>query len=443
MVLLRELSLATFLALAGSANAFYGKSSGVIMLDSKNFEKEILNTEHASVRGHCQNLKPIYEKAAKSLKGLAKVAAIDCDEEKNKRLCGEYGIQGFPTLKVFKPGKRKGKPIVEDYQGARKAGAIVSHVAELIPNHVARVTDAKFDDFLSENNETAKAILFTNKGATTPLWKAIAIDYLGIMGFAQIRDKEKHAVETFGVIKYPTVVLLPGGDAEGIVYEGNGFSKDALLKFFQATVPLTKGTSPSAEPNEKETSSGTQESKTSTVKETPTPKPKPVIPTLEDQDSLTAACLQPKSKTCILAIVSSSAPTDVLAEVYNKLLSRSPAGAFKVYILSAGSTHARELAEKLLVVGDDGSKLVALNARRGWLRKFGGDLDSEEEVLAWLDATRLGDGAKERLPAGVVEEERKKKEEEEEEEEGCSCFHFHFLATTFREMCFSIFLSSD
>lgn len=50
MVLLRELSLATFLALAGSANAFYGKSSGVITLDSKNFEKEILNTEYASVR---------------------------------------------------------------------------------------------------------------------------------------------------------------------------------------------------------------------------------------------------------------------------------------------------------------------------------------------------------------------------------------------------------
>lgn len=69
-----------------------------------------------SAGGHCQSLKPIYEKAAQSLKGLAKVAAIDCDEEKNKRLCGEYGIQGFPTLKVFKPGKKKGKPIIEGAQ---------------------------------------------------------------------------------------------------------------------------------------------------------------------------------------------------------------------------------------------------------------------------------------------------------------------------------------
>ena len=163
---------------------------------------------------------------------------------------------------------------LKDYQGARKAGAIVSHVAELIPNHVTRITDAKFDDFLSENNGTAKAILFTNKGATTPLWKALAIDYLGVMGFAQIRDKEKHAVETFRITKYPTVVLLPGGDAEGIVYEGSGFSKDALLKFFQAIVPLTEEASSSAEPNGEGTLSSTQESKTATVKETPTLKRK-------------------------------------------------------------------------------------------------------------------------------------------------------------------------
>lgn len=101
----------------------------------------------------------------------------------------------------------------------------------------------------------------------------------------------------------------------------------------------------------------------------------------------------------------SSVPTDVLTEVYDKLLSRSPAGAFKVYILSAESTHAQELAEKLLMVGG-GTKLIALNARRGWLRRFGGDVDSEEDVLAWLDATRLGDGAKEKLPAGFVIEEK-------------------------------------
>lgn len=63
--------------------------------------------------GHCKSLAPHYEKAAKNLKGIAKVAAVDCDEEKNKAFCGSQGVQGFPTLKIFKPSSKKGKPIVE------------------------------------------------------------------------------------------------------------------------------------------------------------------------------------------------------------------------------------------------------------------------------------------------------------------------------------------
>jgi protein disulfide-isomerase A6 len=47
------------------------------------------------------------------MKGIGKVAAIDCDDERNKRTCGEYGIQGFPTLKIFRPSAKKGKPVVE------------------------------------------------------------------------------------------------------------------------------------------------------------------------------------------------------------------------------------------------------------------------------------------------------------------------------------------
>ena len=69
-------------------------------------------------------MQPAYEKAAKSLTGLAKVAAVNCDDESNKPFCGRMGVQGFPTLKIVKPGKKPGKPIVEDYQGARSAKAI-------------------------------------------------------------------------------------------------------------------------------------------------------------------------------------------------------------------------------------------------------------------------------------------------------------------------------
>ncbi len=35
-----------------------------------------------------------------ALQGIATVAAVDCDDQSNQPLCGEYNVQGFPTLKV-------------------------------------------------------------------------------------------------------------------------------------------------------------------------------------------------------------------------------------------------------------------------------------------------------------------------------------------------------
>jgi protein disulfide-isomerase A6 len=64
---------------------------------------------------------PEYTKAAKALKGIIGVGAVDCDQESNKQLCGQYGVQGFPTIKVF--GANKNKP--EDYKGGRDAAGIV------------------------------------------------------------------------------------------------------------------------------------------------------------------------------------------------------------------------------------------------------------------------------------------------------------------------------
>ena len=55
-------------------------------------------------------LGPDYKKAASALKEVVKVGAVNADG-------GQYGVEGFPTIKIF--GKNKNKP--ENYQGARDA----------------------------------------------------------------------------------------------------------------------------------------------------------------------------------------------------------------------------------------------------------------------------------------------------------------------------------
>ena len=64
------------------------------------------------------------KKAAKQLEGVAKLVAIDCDEQKT--LCGEAGIKGFPTLKWFGADKKSPK----DYTGGRDAASIVTFVQQ-------------------------------------------------------------------------------------------------------------------------------------------------------------------------------------------------------------------------------------------------------------------------------------------------------------------------
>jgi protein disulfide-isomerase A6 len=68
------------------------------------------------VGGHCKNLAPQYKKAATALKGVVKVGAVDCDVHKD--IAAKYGVQGFPTLKIF-----TGKDHTA-YQGERTAKAI-------------------------------------------------------------------------------------------------------------------------------------------------------------------------------------------------------------------------------------------------------------------------------------------------------------------------------
>ena len=69
--------------------------------------------------GHCKALAPEYEEAATTLKEKnIKLAKIDCTEE--AELCQTYGVEGYPTLKIF-----RGTDNVVAYKGQRKAAAYV------------------------------------------------------------------------------------------------------------------------------------------------------------------------------------------------------------------------------------------------------------------------------------------------------------------------------
>lgn len=80
-----KLLFATCLSLIGVASAMYSDSSPVVKLTQANFKELVLNDKntmwlvefYAPWCGHCKNLAPSWELAAKHLKGVVKVGAVD------------------------------------------------------------------------------------------------------------------------------------------------------------------------------------------------------------------------------------------------------------------------------------------------------------------------------------------------------------------------------
>jgi len=121
-----RLLIALFGVLVGGATALYSRKDDVVQLTPATFQDKVVKSDelwivefYAPWCGHCKSLTPEYKKAATALKGLVRLGAVDCDEHKS--LAGQFGVRGFPTIKVF--GANKNKPT--DFNGARTAQGIV------------------------------------------------------------------------------------------------------------------------------------------------------------------------------------------------------------------------------------------------------------------------------------------------------------------------------
>lgn len=370
------------------------------------------------------------------------------------------GVQGFPTLKLVKPSKKPGKPTVEDYQGARSASGIVDAVKAAIPNNVKKITDKGLSAFLDSNNDTSKAILFSDKGTTGALIKVLATDYLGNMNFAQIRNKETAAVKMFGVTEYPTLIVLPGGTKAPVKFEGS-FKKNAMKEFLgEYASTVSKGTDQKQKPLGKKSETGSDEaakseeaastfsaaspspasaeaseeaagatSITLEPESNPTESPDPVaspdapkpivapnrhepIPDLIEEKYLLERCLGEKTSTCVLALLPDTGADEVLPDAVNTALSslaelaekhvKRETKLFPFYSIPTRNTGSATLRDALKLAGSNEFELIAVNARRGWWRRFRGENFNFISMENWVDNIRFGEGAKEKLPEDLL-----------------------------------------
>ncbi|XP_030378517.1 thioredoxin domain-containing protein 5 homolog [Scaptodrosophila lebanonensis] len=80
--------------------------------------------------GHCQKLQPTWEQLATATHASGQgivIAKVDCTAPENKQICIDQQVEGYPTLFLYKDGKRQ-----NEYEGSRSLPELQAYVNKFI-----------------------------------------------------------------------------------------------------------------------------------------------------------------------------------------------------------------------------------------------------------------------------------------------------------------------
>ncbi|CAG9796931.1 unnamed protein product [Diatraea saccharalis] len=245
--------LGILLFCAVGSYGLYDSSSDVVELTPSNFDKLVINSDEVWIIeffapwcGHCKNLVPEYKKAARALKGIVKVGAVNADEHKS--LSQKYGVTGFPTIKIFTGSKNT------PYQGQRNAESFVDAALKAAKekaydnlgkksggsssdkSDVITLTDSNFKELVLDSDDLWLVEFYApwcgHCKNLEPHWAKAATELKGKVKVGAL-DATVHTsmASRYQVQGYPTIKLFPAGrkGADSVEdYNGGRTSSDIV-----------------------------------------------------------------------------------------------------------------------------------------------------------------------------------------------------------------------
>ncbi|CAG9535168.1 unnamed protein product [Cercopithifilaria johnstoni] len=180
--------------------------------------------------GHCKKLAPEYEKAAKKLKG-SDIILAEVDSTVEKSLTAEFDVSGYPTLYIFRNGKKF------DYKGPRDAEGIVKYMLEQAEPALKEITSVKeAQNFMRKDDVTivgffsdGKAELLDSLNDAAELLR----DDFTIAVCSELDVKKHFKIDSDRIVIFYPEIYWSKYEPKHIVYGKEIGTVEDLVTFFQ------------------------------------------------------------------------------------------------------------------------------------------------------------------------------------------------------------------
>uniref|UniRef100_A0A8C7YY54 Sulfhydryl oxidase n=1 Tax=Oryzias sinensis TaxID=183150 RepID=A0A8C7YY54_9TELE len=220
--------LMCFCLLPSAAQAgLYTASDQITLLTRDNVESVLVNSTAAAVVefyaswcGHCISFSPVYKSLARDIsewRPAVSLAAVDCAAEENRKICVDYKIRGFPSIKFFRAFSKEdsygtnylGFP--RDISGLRHAiiDSLETHGEPWPPScpPLEPISQAEVDVFFGTNPVQYLALIFEE--SRSYVGREVILDLLQFENITvrRVLRSEVGLVTKLGVTAFPSCYL--------------------------------------------------------------------------------------------------------------------------------------------------------------------------------------------------------------------------------------------
>nr|XP_056700672.1 sulfhydryl oxidase 1 [Euleptes europaea] len=241
----------------------YSPDDPLALLGGGTLERRVLNSSsawvvefYASWCGHCMQFAPTWKELARDVQDwrpAVMLGVVDCAEMTNQKICSDFKITGYPTLKFFKPFSRK----ADDGIRLLHHGDGIRSLRESIISNIERSEDAwppacppleafsaaELHGFFQANSVAYLALIFEKEDSF--LGREVTLDMVQYENVAvrRVLQSNEELVKIFNVTTFPSGFLLfSNGSCDAIPV--NGDSRSLYTSFLRRLPGVIQGIFP-------------------------------------------------------------------------------------------------------------------------------------------------------------------------------------------------------